>query len=128
MTRLDASQLAAQFRRVEAELERVLPQALTLAAHHVAARAKRTRLFRDRTGNLRASIRPGRVRGNLRSGYRVDVLAGGTRGVSYATFVHDGTRRMRARPYMTEAIDASTSEIQRMLDQAVELALQRAGF
>lgn len=128
--RIDASQLAAQFRRVEVELERAVPQALMLLSQLVASRAKGTRLFRDRTGNLRASIRQGPVRGSLASGFRVDVIAGGVGGVRYARWVHDGTRRTRPRQFMTQALESIErgGEAQRVLDQAVNLALQRAGF
>jgi hypothetical protein len=60
----------------------------------------------------------------------VEVVAGGVSGVRYARFVHDGTRRMRARPYMTQAMESveRSGEAQHVLDQAVNLALQRAGF
>lgn len=126
--RLEAAALAAQLSRVEAELGRSIPQALTLVAHMVATRARSTRLFRDRTGNLRNSIRPGRVSGSLASGFRVETLAGGTSGVAYAFFVHEGTSRMRARPFMAEAMEASREDAQRVIEQAVDLALQRAGF
>lgn len=129
-TRVDARTLASQFRRIEVELASAVPQALTLIAHQLATRAKRTRLFNDRTGALRASIRPGTVHGSLAAGFKIEAVAGGTGGVRYARFVHDGTRRMRARPFMAEAAEEMqrSGEMQRVLDQAVNMALQRAGF
>lgn len=54
------------------------------------------------TGRLRASIK---VEEGTSTGSRVGVTIGSD--VNYARWVHDGTRYMRARPFLLRALDAA---------------------
>lgn len=63
-----------------------------------------------RTGFLRASHR------SLFSNLRGEV--GPT--ASYSIFVHEGTRFMRARPFLMEAVQSSDSQVQGFFKQAVQ--------
>lgn len=130
MSRLDASALGAAAVRAERELSQTIPEALTLLSDLIAQRARRTRLFHDRTGNLRNSIRPGPVTGSMRRGFVAEVIAGGTSGVRYAMFVHDGTKFMAPRRFMDEALRevSQGGHVDRVMTAAVDTALQRAGF
>ena len=38
--------------------------------------------------------------------------------VEYAPFVHEGTRRMAARPFLVQGMEASRTEIERILERA----------
>lgn len=127
MTTVDVSKLEAAIEAYEREAPVLLAQALTLVAHRIAAEAKRTTLFRDRTGSLRRSIMPGRVEssGDMLT---VDVMAGGTGGVDYALFVHEGTRHMRARPFMREAVERLEPWIADTVSAAIDTAARRAGL
>lgn len=114
------------FERVHAP--QLLREALTFIGHQVAGRAKATRLFNDRTGSLRRSIRPGPVRSVGNGDLELDVIAGGLTGVDYALFVHEGTRRMSARPFLREAIEGMGNLPERTVGDALRLALFRSGF
>lgn len=84
------------------------------------------------TGRLRASIQ-----GGTYSGGSVSQSASGTtisrlRGevgpsVHYAIYVHEGTRYMRARPFMETAVENSQEPIQRFFTDAVDRVLNAIG-
>lgn len=65
--------------------------------------------------------------GNLKRTETTRVESSGDRGVvgtnaNYARFVHDGTRRMKARPFFTQGMAASRGTIDSLLEDAgVEL-------
>lgn len=69
------------------------------------------------TGRLRASTyeRFGNLRGEV-----------GTN-TEYDLFVHEGTRFMRSRPYLRQAVNASDSETQRFFGDAVQRTLDKIG-
>jgi hypothetical protein len=153
--RIETEALRAALHRVEVELERAAPHALSMIADHVVNEARRTTLFRDRTGMLRRSILRGPVAGSFASGtLAVDTKAG--IGMSYGVFIHDGTRPhvieakrrkslrfvvgggfifarsvrhpgTQPRPFMQEAVRASSAFATRTLSQAMQLAFARAG-
>jgi HK97 gp10 family phage protein len=61
--------------------------------------------------------------GTLKRSETTRVEAGGNRGivgtnVSYARFVHDGTIKMKARPFFEEGLAASRDSIVKMLNDA----------
>ena len=153
--RIESEALRAALRRVEIEIERAAPHALSMIADQVVNEARRTTLFRDRTGLLRRSILRGPLAGSFAAGtLTVDAKAG--IGASYGVFVHDGTRPhviepnkrkslrfvagggfifsrrvqhpgTQPRPFLQEAVRASESFATRTLSQAMQLAFARAG-
>lgn len=155
---IDLRALGAAGLRLEQELEREMPRAFAMAGDLVVNEARRTGLFRDRTGRLRRSILRGPVTGSVAGGdLSLDLRAGGLGGVSYAEHVHDGTRphviepsRRKAlrfsgggrfvfarrvrhpgtapRPFMTRAFEAKAEEVGRVIDAAVRSSFARAGF
>ena len=61
--------------------------------------------------------------GNLKRSETTRVEDGGNRGIvgtnaSYARYVHDGTRRMAARPFFEQGMAASRDTIDKMLEDA----------
>jgi len=40
--------------------------------------------------------------------------------VDYANYVHDGTRYMRARPFMTQGLEDATTEIRSVFNRAIK--------
>lgn len=156
--RYDGRQLQDALRRAEAELEKELPRGLALAGDLIVNAARRTTLFRDRTGRLRRSIMRGPITGSFGGGdLSLDIMAGGLGGVTYAQHVHDGTRahviepskrkalrfargsrfafarRVRhpgtaPRPFMTEAATTTAPQVGRVMGSAMRLAFARAGF
>lgn len=69
------------------------------------------------TGRLRASTR------SLFSNLKGEI---GTH-TDYDIFVHNGTRYMKARPYLKTAVEDSEHEIQRFFTQAVDNVLSAIG-
>lgn len=66
------------------------------------------------TGNLRRNIKTKRI-GTCH--YRVYV---DTENVPYAKFVHEGTRKTRARPFLKEAFNRNKRKIKEELEEVLE--------
>lgn len=157
-TRVITSGLIEAVRRAEHELAQRMPTALALIGDRIVNDARRTTLFRDRTGRLRRSILRGPITGSFDSGsLTIDLLAGGTGGVSYALAVHEGTKPhdiharhrkalrwvsgggfifarsvrhpgTRPRPFMREAAEANVPFAERVLNAAIRVSFARAGM
>ena len=76
------------------------------------------------TGNLQKSIIQGTRMSNLRG--EVGPNAGGG-GVAYAGYVHDGTPKMEARPFLLEAINVKKNNIEDHFQKAVQRTLDQIG-
>ena len=92
------------------------------------------------TGRLRASIMGGtfKAKGSLPEGsYRTNIGVGlASMGiltasvgptVNYAVWVHDGTKYMRARPFLQQGVDESEPHIDRWMKEAVDDTLNDIG-
>lgn len=87
------------------------------------------------TGRLRASIIGGDFSGGsftqTSSGFvsakPLKLTAEVGPNVDYAIFVHEGTRFMRARPFLKTAVDNSVENIDRFFTEEVRSALVKAG-
>lgn len=69
------------------------------------------------TGRLRASHTSifGDLKGTVSTNTKYDI------------FVHDGTRYMKARPYLKDAVESSVDTTNRFFKEAVENVLQKIG-
>lgn len=154
---MDSTDLERKLQRLPAVLDRQMNFAMVDISNRIVNHAKRTTLFRDRTGMLRKSIRPFRPRGTWSRGtLSVDVVAGGNR-ISYALPVHDGSkahdivprnktilrfprkaphtfaRRVRhpgtsPRPFMLEAAQAVEPEVGRIVDSFIRIGIREVGL
>jgi len=84
---------------------------LKRVAREVERHASRTSSFRDRTGRLRRSIRVVKTNQHDLS-YRVRA-GGGT--VDYAHFIEFGTRYIRARRFLRDAVDSVRRRARRII-------------
>jgi hypothetical protein len=154
---VDVREIVQALGRLEQFADRRVRQALQIASTEVAAEAKRNHDYRDRTGRLTSSIRPDEVEGTFGTGFRAKLLAGGLRGVTYAAHVEYGTRAHVIRPrrrkalrfvsggntvfaqrvnhpgtrayrFMRNALEAKLPLAERLVEQAMELAADEAGF
>ncbi len=91
--------------------------------------------------NLGIGVRTGRLLMSIRTGldYRTGSLFGEvgpnttnypgydttSRGQHYAIFVHEGTRFMRARPFLANAVKSAQPEIDRLFKEAAQNTLDR---
>lgn len=67
------------------------------------------------TGRLRASIGTGAGRAKVKK----EVGYVGTN-VEYSVYVHEGTSRMRARPFLKIALDKTRNKIKKVLEGSIE--------
>lgn len=73
------------------------------------------------TGGLIDSIQRGTYQKSLYGEVGPNVT--GSPGVDYAGYVHDGTRYMRSRPYLLEAVKDSRKDIEEFFTDAVDNVL-----
>lgn len=92
--------------------------ALKEAGDRVQREIKRTRLFRDRTGNLRVSIvsRPVDEKALL-----VMIVAG----MEYGLYLNDGTRYIRARHFMEEGKNKILPQLEALFVKHLNRAIDR---
>lgn len=77
------------------------------------------------TGGLINSIRRGAFYGNLRGEVGPNVT--GSPGVDYATYVHEGTKYMKGRPFLLNAVRSSNIETDRSFSESVQKVLDQIG-
>lgn len=77
------------------------------------------------THGLIDSVRRGTFYGELRGEVGPNVT--GSPGVNYAVFVHDGTRYMRSRPFLKDAVEGTNEITQRFFTLAVNNVLNTIG-
>jgi len=72
--------------------------------------------------------------GRLRASYMFEISGGGLKmqatvgpTVNYATFIHDGTRFMKARPFLKDGAEASLDQIDDFFTDATQSALDKIG-
>ena len=101
---------------------RVLGPVTREQALRIRDRARRTRSFRNRTGNLRRSIRVEQNRAIApRTGRFVvgwNVAAGGRRAF-YAEFIETGTRYIRPRRFLLRAVQREGVAAKRVMASAI---------
>lgn len=81
----------------------------------------------ERRAKILSPVDTGRMRASIATSLGI-----ATRGLSsvvstnvnYAIFVHEGTRRMRARPFMRQGAEAATENIQTIYEKQITLALK----
>lgn len=117
--------LRESLRALPDALDDTLESAVRVSAQLVAERSRAEHPYTDRTGALtrrtRAHAPRGRfTRGDLRGEIVADTL--------YASYVERGTSRSRPYPYLGPALEFCRPEIEHRIDNAVEIALRRAGF
>lgn len=106
---------------MEAAISGAMLPAMLDVAEGVETDAKTGHTFRNRTGRLEKSITHGAATGNLRHGYRVDVIAR----TRYASFVDEGTSRNAAYPYLVPAWERRETWAQHVVETAIVEAVDR---
>ena len=114
--------VAARFDRFERDYPTaVISEVMPEFARLVLRDARRTRTFKNRTGNLRRGL-----------GFRVlrarALEIQFTYGVPYGVYVDQGTRHIRARRFWETAIVGNERRLPRMLERETRRQAQRAGL
>ncbi len=77
------------------------------------------------TSGLWTSLERGQYFSNLRGEVGANVT--GSPGVNYALFVHSGTRFMKARPFLENAVDENAAPTENDFKDAVQNVLDKIG-
>lgn len=108
-----------QIQAAFAKAPRLMAQQLNRAIAKTLFNIQRKSMYRTPvdTGRLRAStsVQLYNLKGEV-----------GTH-TEYDVYVHDGTRYMRARPYLTQAVDAADPQTQKFFTDAVDAVLSEIG-
>jgi hypothetical protein len=151
---LDVDALVAALQQAGENLSGNLSMALELGADLVAAHAKTSHGYTDRTGLLTNSIDKGDLEGSFKS---QDLTITVSAGAPYAVFVEEGTRPHKIRPrfrkslrwpveggfafakevdhpgtravhFLRGAMEAKLPDVEQLLKDATALSFSQAGF
>lgn len=114
-------QIQIQIRNLD-QVKEGLKKAPLYFARHIDKAIKRSILLIERGSKPLTPVDTGRLRGSYQSSFQLlrGVLDVNT---SYAYWVHEGTSRMLARPFLENGIDKSNSDIEKSFEKAVEDSL-----
>ena len=111
--------LAAMLHQKPRMVITAIGRAIRASAYIIEGEAKKALTY----GETRA-IRTGRLRADTvvqeLSTYRASIYPT----VHYAVFVHEGTRYMRPRPFMTKAADEGVGPVQQVFQKEIDNALK----
>jgi len=80
---------------------------------------RKSALLVERYSKMRSPVDTGRLRSSIRT--RIDnFVATVNPTVDYAVFIHDGTKYMKARPFMTQGVEDATTEIRSVFNREIK--------
>lgn len=108
------------------QIKRAFGMAPTLMKSNLNTAIKKSILMVERESRILTPVDTGRLRASHRSVFRDMYGEVGTH-THYDIFVHDGTRYMRARPYLKNAVQSANFQIQSFFTQSVQDTLNKIG-
>jgi len=122
---LDLRAWSESAKKLRESLDREMRAAMVATGRALAAEAKRSHSYQDRTGKLTRSIRALPVNGRFLAG----ALDGGVIAtMRYASYVEDGTTRARAYQYLSTAYFLQRDETEKRFNDAIENAHRESGL
>lgn len=125
-------QIKAAFAKAPRLMGNNLSKAINLATLNIGRQA--TRNAPVDTGRLRASMLGGAFKGGSFAAYHGTTLSTNYTlratiepNVEYATYVHEGTKYMRARPFLRRAVESQEGEVNKYFEDAVKDTLNAIG-
>lgn len=98
---IDDRDIVQALREVERNLDRIMPEAVTMAGDAVAARAREVHDYEDISGQLTNSIMVGGVEGSFTKGsLQAEVAAGAPHGI----YIEEGTEDHEVKPKHRKAL------------------------
>jgi len=102
-----------------AEIRAAFSKAPTLMAKNLDKAIKASTLLIERQSKINTPVRTGFLRSSHKTSFSP------LRGVlepmaNYAVYVHEGTRYMKARPFLKEAVDSENNQVQDQFKNAVQ--------
>lgn len=109
-----------------AQIKRAFNKAPNLMRRELNIAIKKS-VFTIQAGSMRNTpVLTGRLRASHRSQF-ADLRGEVGTHTNYDIFVHEGTRYMRGRPFLREAVESSEQPVQRFFKQAVDKVLNEIG-
>jgi len=96
--------------RIQGQLERALSALVRKTAFRIEAKAKED-----------CPVDTGTLRNSIQTVVESDTKATVGTPIEYAPYVHDGTRRMKGRPFLTEAADTEGKDFQKDVQEIERL-------
>lgn len=125
MFELDASGWRRSLAKLPEALDQYVGEVVHRSARVIAESARQVHEFRNRTGDLERSIRAERPHGRfMRDTLGTEVVAT----MHYASYVEQGTSRMRSRPYLLPAMRRLDLSMGEWLQEGVDAAVRSAGL
>lgn len=106
------------------KIKRAFNQAPYIIKPSLDRAIKKSVLMVGRRSRQLTPVDTGRLRASTREVFRPLYGEVGTH-VNYDIYVHEGTRYMRARPYLRDAVNETSNEINSMFAQEMQDALNR---
>ena len=108
------------------EIERFLETRPVRMREELNRAVKKSVLSVERQTKINSPVDTGLMRTSVNSRtYRSEIAGEVIAGVRYAIYVHEGTYKMRARPFMARAVKTMRSNIQRFFKEAIKRALEK---
>lgn len=108
------------------QIKRAFGMAPTLMKRNFNTAIRQSILMIERDSRILVPVDTGRLRASHRSIFRDMYGEVGTH-TNYDIFVHEGTRRMRGRPYLRNAVLRADSQIQKFFQTAAQDTLNTIG-
>lgn len=109
-----------------AQIKAAFAQAPVLTIRHVNDAIRRSIFLIEGESKVRTPVRTGFLRASHQTAF--SMLKGEVGPTaSYAIFVHEGTRRMRARPFLFNAVKTAEERVQEFFTKAVQNVLDDIG-
>lgn len=108
------------------QIKRAFGQAPALMRRNLNIGIRKTLLMVERESRILTPVDTGRLRASHRTVFRDLYGEVGTH-TNYDLFVHEGTRYMRPRPYLRNAVTQSANQINLFMTEAVQSTLNTIG-
>lgn len=105
------------------EIQAAFKQSPVLMTKNLRVALQRAAITIGRQSRINTPVMTGRLRASTYERFYSNLSAEVGTNTNYALFVHEGTRFMRARPFLARAVDSEQSKVDEEFRRAVEKTL-----
>jgi HK97 gp10 family phage protein len=118
---INDDKLMKSLEQLDEEIIKEIRQVLIKDLNKVKSDAKRDHRFNNRTGKLQNSIRSSLTEDkNVIDGF----VYVNDKAVPYAKFIHNGTKKIKADPFISDAMNKNEKMILKDINDAIETAIK----
>jgi|TARA_R100000049_G_C1935846_1_gene79708 HK97 gp10 family phage protein len=117
-------------RTIQVKITHNIPQVITKLAtfpprisRGLSRAIRKSGLLVERASKIRSPVDTGRMRASINTTFK-PMIATIMPNVDYAIFVHEGTSRMRGRPFLSQGLEDVDSEINRIFEKEIKAAIK----